>query len=563
VSPESIDQICEEIVELRAAGGRSPRYGELVSQIEDHFWKQAETALLESLDGGDEELEFSPANRLLLDMGLLDLRLVHRPNRDFLERLSAELDAPGPEGVLYMTEWFSARYRSFLATRNLPDERVADSLLLKAADQEDSELAKARAQRNELYRRVSALFKELPGIKPELATAIGRGGVDNRVEELLLAQAMDDHRAEGEKALDQSAGVQAKRYDGVVLRVLEQARERTEDEDDLKYLETIASLRMAIFRKSMVHSRRKMSSEQATEVVPQESRPDPQATRSEAENFLRTELRLLRSLLRIGSREGQVEHACSVLLNDVKRSTRGVVARVLDLVRLVDPKIGLNRDLLIAPFTGSGFFEWDRNALIIALTPARNAEEAVVNAVANFRLLDDARGAGKITAAYRAMHGSNFRQQFLADYRNWVLRAGKGKRDALSDKSYKFFVENIGPPPAGPIIPHEMGRRSVSEREVEIKRLRRLVHTGSFAPEEAYHLGVMLWQNEQIEEAIREMEKAVKASPGDGRMLYSLGLLCRRRRLVSAARKAFRETVRVSPDSIWGIYAHEALRRMV
>ncbi len=563
MNPESIDQICEEIIELRALGGRSPRYGELVSLIEDYFWKRAEEALLASLGDGDEDLKFSPPAKLLLDMGLLDLRLVHRPSRDFLERLSSEMDAPDPEGVLYLTEWFSARYRSFLVTRNLPDERVADSLLLKAADKEDSELATARAQRNELYGRVGMLFEGLPGIKPDLATAIGRGGVDSRIEELLLAQAMEDHRAEGGKAEDQSAGIQAKRYDGVVLRVLEQARERAEDEDHLKYLETITSLRMAIFRKSLVHTRRKMSSGKTAEVVPRESRPDPQATRSEAQNFLRTELRLVRSLLRIGSREGQVEHACSVLLNDVKRSTRGVVAQVLDLVRLVDPRIGLSHDLLIAPFTGSGFFEWDRNSLIIALTPARNAEEAVVNAVANFRLLDDARGAGKITAAYRAMHGANFRGQFLADYRNWVLRAGKGKRDALSDKSYKFFVENIGPPPSGPIVPHEMGRRSVSEREAEIKRLRRLVHTGSYAPEEVYHLAVMLWQSEQIADAIREMEKAAAASPADGRVLFSLGLLCRRRRLVSAARKALRETVRVSPDSIWGIYAHEALRRMV
>ncbi len=564
MSPESIDQLCEAIAEARSSGAASPRYGELMGQIDDYFWQSAERATLEAVPESGDELEFNSPGKLLLDSGLLDLRLVQRPSRDFLERLASELGSPGPEGVFYLTEWLSERYRSFLVTRALPDDRVGESVLLKAVDMADAELAQARSQRNELYRRVRQVFDGLPGMKTDLAVAVGRGAVDDRIEELLLAQAMDDRAAEAGKASDQSAGEQAKRYDGVVQRTLQQAREAVEDEDSLKFLETIVNLRMAIFRKSLVHARRRLSGDGASAEVPQESRPAPQATRSEAERFLRSELRLLRSLLRIGSREGQVAHACSVLLNDVKRTNKMVVSEILDLVREVDPRIGLSHDLLIAPFTGSGFFEWDRNSLIIALTPARNAEEAVVNAVANFRLLDDARsGVAKITTAYREMHGANFRQQFLDDYRNWVLRTGRGKREALSDRSYKFFVKNLGPPPSGPVVPHEMGRLSVSERDEEIKRLRRLVHTGSYAGEEAYHLAVLLWQREHIKEAIREMEKAAQAEPGSGRILYSLGVLCRRRRLTGAARKAFRETVRVAPDSLWGIYAHEALRRMV
>jgi len=564
VTPDSIDQLCEEIAEIRSSGGSSPRYGELISQVDDYFWRRAETVVLASIPENNDDLRFDSPGKLLLDSGLLDLRLIQRPGRDFLERLSEELGSPGPENVYYLTEWLSQRYRSFLVNRTLPDERVAESALLRAVDMADAELAKARAQRAELYRRIRHIFDDLPGMKTDLAEAIGRGAVDDRIEELLLAQAMADREARGGKHEDQSAGQQAKRYDAVVQRTLQQAREAVEDEDSLKFLETIANLRMGIFRKSLAHARRRRLDDGSGGDIPRESRADPQATRSEAESFLRTELRLLRSLLRIGSREGQVAHACSVLLNDVKRTSKIVVSEILDLVREVDPRIGLSHDFLIAPFTGSGFFEWDRNSLVVALSPARNAEEAIVNAVANFRLLDDARsGVGKITSAYRDMHGASFRRHFLDDYRNWVLRTGRGKRDALSDRSYRFFVENLGPPPGGPIVPHEMGRLSVSERDEEIKRLRRLVHTGSYAGEEVYHLAVLLWHREHIEEAIREMEKAVRADPGSGRVLYSLGVLCRRRRLLGAARKAFREAARIAPDSLWGIYAHEALRRMV
>jgi hypothetical protein len=564
VSPESVEQLCEEIAKLRASGRVSERYGELISHLDDYYWVRAEQALLGALPREGDELRYGGAERLLLDTGLLDLKLVHRAQRDFLERLTAELDQSGAEGVFYLTEWLSARYQSYLVTRTLPDEHVAESALLKAADEEDAELSTARNQRNELYRRVEGIFERLPGMNAELAKAVGRGAVDDRIEELLLAQAMEDRGAGGDRKADQSAGTQAKRYDAVVKRVLQQARENTDDEDELKFLENIGGLRMAIFRKSMIHAKRRLEAGSEAARVPAESRADPQADRAEAEDFLRKELRLLRSLLRIGSREGQVAHACSVLLNDVQRTTKRVVSGVLDLVREVDPRIGLSHDLLIAPFTGSGFFEWDRNSLIVALTPARTAEEAVVNAVANFRLLDDARGgAGRITAAYRDMYGSNFRTQFLSDYRNWVLRTGRGKREALSDKSFKFFTESVGPSPGGPLIPHELARLSVSEREAEILRLRRMVHTGSFSPKEAYNLAVLLWASEQIPSAIREMEKSVRARPNDGRTLYALGLLCRRRRLIGAARRAFRETVHLAPDSLWGIYAHEALRRMV
>ncbi len=403
-------------------------------------------------------------------------------------------------------------------------------------------------------------------MKPELGQAIGRGGVDDRIEELLLAQALEDHRArEAGAEPDGSAGRQAGRYDHVVMRVLQQAREYTEDQEDLKYLEVIGNLRMGIFRKSLVHTRRGLAGKAgAAAEVPAESRPEAPATRAEAESFLKRELRLLRSLLHIGSREGKVDHACSVLLNDVARTTKAAVGQVLDLVREVDPRIGLSHEVLIAPFTGSGFFEWDRNSLIVALSPARGAEEAVVNAVANFRLLEDARGSSaRITSAYRSMYGAEFRTQFLADYRNWVLRAGRGKRETLDEKSHRFFVENIGPPPTGPVVPHEMVRLSVGARQVEIKRLARLVRTGSYSAGEVYRLAVMLWQSERIEEAIRNMEKAAKAAPESGRTLYSLGVLCRKKRLTGAARKAFRNAVRLAPDTLWGTYAHEALRRMV
>jgi hypothetical protein len=571
VNAESIEDVLAEFLEVRERAGGSERYRELISRLDEYFWKRCEEAVVRALPEEEgEELSLGAAEKLLLDAGLLDVALVRRARRDFLEQLGAELSSSGPDGVCYLAEWLSQRLHAFLAERSLPGEPAAASALLRATGGEDAGLVRAREQRNELYRRVTGLLEGLPGVNPDLAGAIVRGAVDDRVEELLLARALQGDPAAGDEAeAGDPAGAQAKRYDRVVQRVLRQARERSSSDEEIRCLELIAKLRMAVFRKSVAHARRAGRGGELGEggggaaggAVG--SRPAREATRSETEEFVRRELRLLRSLLRIGSREGQVDFACSVLLHDVARTTKQIVGQVLDMVREVDPAIGLSHDVLIAPFTGSGFFEWDRNTLIVALTPARGSEEAVANAVANFRLLDDASGRGTLTSAYREMYGPDFREQFLADYRSWVLRTGRGRRDAMNERSFRFFAEHVGPPPSGPLVPHEMGRLSVEERQKEINRLNRVVRSGEYSPEEAYRLAVLLWQSERIADAIRNMEKAAQAAPGDGRTLYALGVLCRKKHLTGTARRAFHQTVRVAPDSLWCLYASEALRRLV
>jgi len=542
----------------RARGGR---YSEAVGRLDHHFWELVEEAVFKALASAGEELVFGQGERLLIDTGLLDESLVARAGRNCLEKLTAEVQTRGPEGLFYLSEWLSARYKSYLATRTLPDEKVAESMLLKAAAELDEELTRARQQRNELYRRIAGLFENLPGISAELTAAMVRGTVDDRIEELLLAEVLSAPATDGKG--DEEAGRQARRYDQAAQKVLRLARERTEGEDDLLYLDTIGRLRLAIFRKSAVRARRARKERGDQAEVPVESRPAPEPALEEVRAFMHRELRLMRSLLRIGSQEGKVAQACSVLLHDAPRTTKPAAAAVLDLAREVDPHVGLTHNVLIAPFTGSGFFEWDRDTLIVALSPARGVEEAVVNAVANFRLLADARqGSGMITAAYRQMHGAEFRERFLEDYRAWVLRVGRGRREALSERTFEFFVEHLGPAAGGPVVPGDMIHLSVGEREQETRRLEAALRERRADAREFHRLAVLLWQAERIDEAIRAMEQAAEAAPEEGQVLYSLGLLCRRRRLTGKARKAFRDCTQVAPNTLWSIYAHEALRRM-
>ncbi len=559
MSAPDLAAVRDEFLRVREAGpAEDARYRELLGILDDVYWKSVEKTVEAALEKGGDHLELEPEESLLLDAGLLDERLVARPGEDLAGRLSAELAAPGDATVLHLSQWASERLRSFLATRTLPGENVGQSLLLKAVNEQDAELARSRHQRNELYQRVAPLFEDLPGAGPELSTAIVRGTVDDRIEELLLAGAIGSPAAP--EPADNEATRQARRYDRVVQRALQLVGERAQSDEELLYVETLTKLRSAIFRKSLIHARR--SSDSAGE-VPAGSGAAPEATRAEVRRFMRRELRLVRSLLRIGSQEGRGGMPCSVLLHDAPRTTRPLAGDTLRLVRELDPRLGLSHCLLIAPFTGGGFFEWDRDTLVAAISPARSAEESVVNAVANLRLLADARrGGGCIARTYRDQYGPKFRDHFLGDYRAWVLKIGRGRREAMNDRSFQFFAEHIGPPPGGPIIPAELARLSLKEREDRTARLEAVVRSGRADAQELHHLAVLHWQAERIDAAIKAMESAAAAAPGDGRVLYSLGLLCRRRRLVGEARRAFRDCTQVALRSLWGIYANEALRRL-
>jgi tetratricopeptide (TPR) repeat protein len=562
VSSATYDQVVSEYLFLHGTGkGEETSAHGLVARLEDFFWKRVEKVVDEALARAGDELAFGPADSLLIDAGMLDERLVARAAPDLRARLTAEINSPGERKVLYLSGWLSERFHSYLATRALPDERIGQSLLLKDHAEHDAELGKARQQRNELYRRVAPLFENLPGVSAELAAAIVRGAVDDRIEELLLASAFDARRPGG--AEGGQAAQQAQRYDRTVLRALQLAREGNVGEENLVFLEALGRLRGAIFRKSLVRARRAQGALPGRDQLPAESRPAPEATAAEVRRFMRRELRLVRSLLHIGSQEGKVAQSCSVLLHDAPRTTRTGAAEVLRLLREVDPRLGLDHSLLIAPFTGSGFFEWDRDTLLVALSPARSSEEAVVNAVGNLRLLLAARqGQGKLIALYRDEHGASFREHFLNDYRAWVLRVGRGRREALSEARFQLLADHLGPPMGGPVVPAELCHLSVKEREDLAAKLAAAVAKGRPDAQEFQHLAVLHWQAERIDQAISMMEKAAAAAPESGQILYSLGALFRRRRLTGEARKSFRECARVALNSLWGIYANEALRRL-
>ena len=111
-----------------------------------------------------------------------------------------------------------------------------------------------------------------------------------------------------------------------------------------------------------------------------------------------------------------MRHTHSVLAGDADFTGREDVAAVMRLVRDVDPGLPGHPHILIAPFYGGGFFEWDRDTMVIPLTPSKDVDECVVEAVANYRvMIDGLHQDGTLKRAYRQVDQSDFHEAFVRD----------------------------------------------------------------------------------------------------------------------------------------------------
>ena len=70
-----------------------------------------------------------------------------------------------------------------------------------------------------------------------------------------------------------------------------------------------------------------------------------------------------------------------------------------------------------------------------------------------------------------------------------------------------------------------------------------------------------MWLDREYEKAMKHLE-ADKENLARPELLYSLGLLARSCGLPGAARAHWRQVAREFPNSLWQIYANDALRKM-
>lgn len=507
-----------------------PELLQLAAEIDSHYWLQVRTVLVRAARESPDRLDFSPDDRLLLDLGLVDWRVLPGgdSNRPALLR---ELYAEAPPNRFTLSEWIAQRFRQFVLcggmTRDEGETLSATRII--------------RDMRTRLYMKLSPLFRNLPGF--------GRDHVElflsGRIDETLYA--MDRKR---ERHPDPRLAEQRVQLESIRTRLVTRARERARTDEDLALFDALRELdRQAVLKRAP---------------RPPAVRPPRVLSPSEREEFVRSELRFLRSVLWLGVTGSGLARTHSVLLSGQPRVTKPDLDPVLGQIRTCDPTLPEASAFLIAPYVGGGFYEWDRDTVFIPLLPTRSAEEAAASATARYRLLlDRFQEGGKLLREYElAVGGDDPASAFVRDYRNWIHGVGKGFKGALDPARFNFFKTMIGPQPSNLYASRDWTALTPQERNDLLKACRDRVSRGEGTFDDHTTLAAAHAQQQHIAPALTELQAALKINPVDGRALLAMGHLSARLGAQETARKRLKECVSLAAGTLWAVYATDELNRL-
>lgn len=523
----------------------------IMSELAVLFWSKVEKIITGSLDPNSGDLKFSPADLLVVDAGLLSERLIDGDVNSLKRSLLDEFSSKGDDNHYYLSELIRERHRQFIVY----DKMASSDAEAVLAAKEESKYHGMTILREKIYARLQPFFVDLPGVSRESATFICSGKLDSQIESL-SAQFIDTRSDALLKQRNQLIQIRDK--------VVGQVKARCQSAKELELIEGLKNLNSDIIKELIKSKTKELKEKGGGGSSGNESLTMDREAIEKSVNFLIKEVRLMKSLMSIGIIAGGMIHAQYVLLADQQRTNKNSTLRVMHLVKESDPFLPGDPDLVIAPYLGNGFFEWDHNSLIVSLTPMRAVEESVVSAVANYRILiDSLHNSNALRKKYEETFGENtFRTNFPKDYRDWILGVGKGKRDALRPNTLQFFKQNIGPNMDGVIVPHELNNISPTERGKLISLLNTKIKQGSKTFANYYTLAALYWQEAELRRATEFMEEAWKLNPKDGRVAVSAGLLQKKIGRVQKAEGRFEACITDAPNTIWRIYAQEELAKI-
>jgi hypothetical protein len=394
-------------------------------------------------------------------------------------------------------------------------------------------------ERRRIYESLAPFLEHLPGIPVRVVDMLRTGRLDRTLQRLAAQTDARSHE-------------QLTKLRAIREAILRQARRRCTLRQQLALFDAIEDLG---------EPEATLAPAPALPAAPQEPR-DPGAADARR-TYLLNEVRLVRSLLRLGAPGSGVTRVHTVLAGHPARFRRGAV---IDLVRLIhecDPRLPDPFRICVAPYTGTGFFEWDRDTVFLPLTPTRTSEEALLAAVAHYRLMiDSLQDGGVVRRRYETEFGRDrVERRFLEDYRLWVLGAGRGIRGAFSDRTFEFFRDNIGPSAETLFAPSDIRTLAPHEAELLAEECRQRIQQGRGEGADHYRLALLSWREGKGKASLEHMAQAVRADRANGGYLFTLGYLCSLRGMRDKSREAYHACNSRAPSTLWAVYAQDALKR--
>src|SRR6185295_4819060 len=218
-----IDRSVETFLAERGPGevhvASRPDLAPLAGDLNTLWWREVEKILLRVTRDSSDRAGLSPEERILVDQGVLDWRLVPNGDKNRPVQLK-EIYTSGRVNQYYFSEWILQRFRLFLLYGGMTSgegEGISTTQLI-------------RDLRGRLYMRLTLLFKNLPGFNQQSVDLFLSG----RIDETLDSMTYRLKRAPDERLLEQR-----KQIGEVRNRMIARARERARSPEDLALFDSL------------------------------------------------------------------------------------------------------------------------------------------------------------------------------------------------------------------------------------------------------------------------------------------------------------------------------------
>ncbi len=511
--------------------------------IQNKYWRVFFSTLSTDLTRRRNVLEFTDDERLLMDLGLVDVRMLGDDGPATVRELMEELNTAGNSTCYYLTEWLIHRNQQL----QLENELSSDD------EPETDYASQLREVRHRVLSRLSNLFRGLPGIPLELSDAMRSGDLDNAVLHAGIVASREPIR----RVL-----IRRRNLWNLREQVLAKARARVSNAETLRLLELLNDIyardwreRYETFRTEESFSEPDEHSGQA-DVSVSVNNPNLEILMSEAR-----EIRMRLSLL-AAIDDRRLE---PVMTAKGLRLNKTMLAEFLPLCQTFDRALMELPPIVIVPGAGRGFYAWETGCVFLSVRPLVGADDSIATSFAWLRMLDDRmnRGGGLRLAYEKQFPGAVFSNDFPADYRAWLTRLTKGDISALNQEKRAFFRDYIGPEINGPILPPNLRNIGPQTMVAICRRMEKQLTSDDTDVNIHRRLASLYWKQENYEAAGVQFNVAMQLAPNDGETLFVTGMFMRASGDNDAARDCFKFGAKRAANSLWGIYCQDALANLL
>ncbi len=511
--------------------------------IQNRYWRNFFSILSSNISKNRTRFDLSDDERLFVDMGVVDVRMLRGDSNENYKVLQKELHTPGDPGTHYLSEWLAHRYQQ------LQLEDVVTDVSDYSGGTQSSQLVETR---HRVLTRLAEYFIGLPGIPKEVSDSMTSGELDNAILSLGVSLLGNSNRS-----------LLLKRRNLWTLReqILSKARARVDSQGALKLFEALNELYSRDWRERYTDQLRRAT-------IPTEKPDTHHGTADETVSasltvtgLIMLEARQMRMRMSLGSAINGDSVADIVLHSDAPRLTKADIAYVLPLVQSFDRSLIELPPFIIVPGMGRGIFAWETGCILLSIRPAVGTDDSVATALAFQRMFNDRNNRNnELKSAYEsAFPGSNFYTEFPVDYRAWLCRLTKGEISAMTPERRTFFREWIGPDLSGPLLPVNLRNIGPQTLDIICRRLEKQISSGESDFKLNRRLGALYWYQGNLEAAMLQFNAAMQLAPQDGELLFTVGMFMRAQSDVTAAQTFFKYGAERSAGSLWGVYCQDAL----